>query len=104
MRPYHIGGDDELSFDGLIRNTGNLLWKDKGVRNFPRSKIMEMREVLTLGKDARKTFVEDMKNHKRYIPKINGRSYDLTLFENTETPYLDMIELMEFYPSFELDK
>ena len=105
MRPYHIGGDnDELSFEGLIRNIGNLLWKDKDVRNFPRSKIMEMREILTLGEDARKTFVKDMKIHKRYIPEISSRSYDITLFENNKTPYLDMIELMEFYPSFELDK
>jgi len=104
MRPYHIEGADELSFDGLVRNIGNLLWKDKGVRNFPRSKIMEMREVLILGEDARRTFVQDMKNHKRDIPAVTGSSYDITLFDNSKTPYLDMIELMGFYPSFEFDK
>lgn len=93
MRPYHIGGnDDEQSFKVLVENTKALR------QNFPKSKIMELRRVLTLGEEARKTFVQQMEARGSRLPKIAGRTYEKSLFEDSKTPYFDMIELMDFYP------
>ncbi|MBW2165010.1 MAG: hypothetical protein JRG74_02585 [Deltaproteobacteria bacterium] len=37
------------------------------------------------------------------LPKIEGRSkFAESIFDSNETVYFDMIELMEFYPDFEL--
>ncbi len=95
MRPYHFRGDfDELSFDRLVDNTGGLLWKNDRDINFPRSKIKELRGVLTLGEEAHKIFVNEA--------KVRERNIEEKLFRNDKTPYFDMIELMEIYPDFEL--
>lgn len=96
IRPYRIGKDsDEFSFNRLVENTGRLLWKSTKDANFPKSKIKELRSVLTLGEDACKTFVNESKARGRDFISEN-------LFPNTRTPYFDMIELMELYPDFEL--
>lgn len=95
FRPYKIGSKDEYSFKSFVENT-------KKLKKFPNSKIKELRQVLTLGEAANKTFVQEMEARGLELPKIDGRSYEDKLFQDSKTPYFDMIELMEFYPSFEL--
>ena len=65
---------------------------------------MELREEITRGETASRKFAIEMAARGKTLPVIPGFSYNIHLWENKETPYFDMIELMEFYPSFELDK
>ncbi|MFO0795670.1 MAG: hypothetical protein U0586_16595 [Candidatus Brocadiaceae bacterium] len=90
--PYKLGKDDKLCFDTLIENIKTI--KNK----FPRTKVKELRQVLTLGKEVTKRFMAELTARGLKLEIINSDS----LFENRKTPYFDMIELMEYYPSFEL--
>jgi len=94
-RPYKFTSQyDEYGFDLFVKNTGILR------EEFPRNKIHELRQVLTLSKESAIQFVQEMKHRERELPEIPGKTYHETLFENSITPYFDMIELMEFCPDF----
>lgn len=95
FRPYKIGDDPIWGFNTLIKNT-------KKLKEFPKSKIMEFRKVLTIGKESTQTFINELNARGLELPKINGKNYHINGFENSITPYFDMLELMEVYPSFEL--
>ncbi|MFN3531843.1 MAG: Cas10/Cmr2 second palm domain-containing protein [Candidatus Brocadia sp.] len=99
--PYKIGKHDEYGFDTLIKNIKELKDPEKG---WPRSKIEELRQVLTLGKEATETFVREIDARRLELPKIKGRCFEHSLFEDSETPYFDMVELMKFYPEFALQE
>lgn len=96
FRPYNIGNANEKSAETLVKNTAMLK------NEFPKSKIKEMREVLTLGKECTERFVNEIEARGLKLPIIDGKSYETALIKD-DTPYFDMIELMEFYPSFELE-
>ncbi len=98
FRPYALGGDkdDPRSFDLFVKNAGAL-------GKFPNNKLKELRQVLTLSRDAAAQFVKETAFRGRSFPEIPGRGYHETLFENSKTPYFDMIELLEYYPDFALD-
>lgn len=100
FRPYRITSDrtDPQSFDLLIRKAGRLK------ENFPNNKIKELRQILTLSEEAGKRFVREMKYRGRPLPELPGTDYATSLFQNSKTPYFDMIELVEFYPDFEFPK
>lgn len=98
--PYQTGVDPNYGFDTLIKNIKTL--KDTG-RGWPRSKIEGLRQVMTLGKEATETFVSEINARGLKLPKIEGKKFENYLFENSETPYFDMVELMKFYPEFALD-
>jgi hypothetical protein len=96
-RPYYLAQDDGYNFDAFVAAAKELL------KEFPQSKIMELREVLTLPESAADTFVDEAKALNRKLPIIpGGISYDLGLWIGGETPYFDLIELIDFYPDFEL--
>ncbi len=99
FRPYKITPqDNDSQFDLFVKNTAKLKYQ------FPTNKIHELRKVLTLSKESTEQFVKEMEFRGLKLPRIPGRNYHQTLFENQQTPYFDMIELMEFYPDFELRK
>lgn len=88
MRPYRIGGEgDSLSFETLVAKTTELK------KILPHSKIKELRLALTQGDDVINAFVNETAARTRDITKIAGN-----VFENSKTPYFDMIEFMEVYP------
>ncbi len=94
MRPYCLKSDKpEHDFSALVENT-------KILSLLPNNKIKDMRLILTLGKDQTKIFIDEIKarGDADKIPKIQGRQFEISLFENSVTPYFDMIELMELYP------
>jgi len=99
FRPYKVlpkDNKDEKSFELLVKNAGTL-------KKFPKNKIKEMRDVMNLSKEATKTFVKKLEYRDLSLPEIPGRSeFAESIFDNGETVYFDMIELMEFYPDFEL--
>ncbi len=109
-RPYKIvdSQKNNNSFDLFVKNTGELK------KNFPKNKIHELRRVLTLSGEATDQFIAEMKNRKKEFPKMPGHKSQTLLFQekdektehdemNSYTPYFDMIELMKFYPDFELN-
>ncbi len=99
FRPYKVlpeDENDEKSFDLLVKNTGTL-------KKFPKNKIKEMRDVMNLSEKATQTFVRKLAYRDLALPGIEGRSeFAKLIYDNDETIYFDMIELMEFYPDFEL--
>jgi len=97
-RPYMINSEDKSGFDLLVKKTKRLK------NTLARTKIKDLRNIMTMGQEETRKFLnllsakdvkEDVKDYGSFLKGI---------FENKETPYFDMIELMEFYPSFELEK
>lgn len=98
MRPYSIGAVRELI--GMVKKMGDL----------PKSDIKQLREILGSTEDERNDFI----NHMRYRGKIipdgfmnknymdidNGKSF----FVNSETPYMDIIEMMNLLPLFVIER
>ena len=99
FRPYCLSRHDEKNFGDFVDRTRALRKQD-----FPNSKLKELREVLTLGGEAASAFLQEEKIRGRKFPEIADQEYHEKLFANSRTPYFDMLELMELYPKFELDK
>ncbi|MFZ5518648.1 MAG: Cas10/Cmr2 second palm domain-containing protein [Candidatus Zhuqueibacterota bacterium] len=100
FRPYKLISETnhDKSFIQLINNT-------KELEKLPNSKIKEFRRMLTLSQESLTQFVQELEYRGRSLPTIKGRSKDLFFNISNEkgdtenqTPYFDMIELMEFYP------
>ncbi|MDY0096542.1 MAG: hypothetical protein RBT80_27910 [Candidatus Vecturithrix sp.] len=101
-RPYKLVPEetqDEYSFELLLRKATELQSP-----HFPRNKLYELREALTLSKEATDRFVRELDFRGHKLPEIPARNYHKTPFENRKTPYFDMIELLELYPQFALPK
>jgi hypothetical protein len=106
FRPYKIKNNSENGFETLVENTKKLK------KEFPKNKIKELRRVLTLGQESIDTFMNHIKARGLKLPEIREKTYHENIFgdigknikgENIKaSPYFDMIEFMEFYPSFEL--
>jgi len=96
FRPYKINSTDEKGFETLVKNTQELK------NSLPKNKRKELRQVLTLGKASIEKYMSQNKARRLKLPEIKGNNYHIRIYENNETPYFDMIEFMEFYPSFEL--
>ncbi|MDI6714678.1 MAG: hypothetical protein QMD43_06605 [Thermodesulfovibrio sp.] len=97
LRPYKITDLDEL-----IKGVAELKKKKDGKDSYPRSKIMKLRQVLYLGENEQRLFIEELKVRGLKLPVYKDfKGNDIIL--NNKTPYFDMIELMEFYPEFALN-
>lgn len=95
--PYRIDNDnDNKSFYYIKR--GIDIFRDN--EKWPRSKLMEFRSLLHHTDVEIKEFIESMQNRGLLLPELNeGSQYHKKGWENKETPYFDMIELMDFYLS-----
>lgn len=96
--PYRTGDHYEYGLDTLIKNIRALTITPPPEKQFPRSKLKELRQVITLGKDATSRFVQELEARGLQLPVINGSFYHKTLWEGQKTPYFDMVDIMEFYP------
>jgi hypothetical protein len=97
LRPYNVSEDKEKnSFNKFVENTISL------IKDFPKSKIKDLREVLYLGEESTKSFANQLKARELKFPEIQNYKFGENLFDEKITPYFDMIELTEIYPSFEL--
>lgn len=97
-RPYKIADSSDYSFEVFVERT-KVLKKD-----WPNNKIKELREVLTLGKDAVNIFLNETKSRGLKLPDVNSKKYNEKIFVGDVTPYFDMIELLEYYPKYELEE
>jgi len=88
LRPYKIE-----DFEEMVKSCASF----NNSKTFPHSKIMELREILYSGKQAEQAFVEKIKARGLELPvykEFNGKE----ISKNNQTPYFDMIEIMDFYP------
>ncbi len=100
FRPYKIKDSNEKGFEILVQNTKKLK------KDFPKNKLKELRQALTLGQESIDKFKKHITARGLNLPEIEGKTYQKNLFVGETqrlTPYFDMIEFMEFYPSFELE-
>ena len=98
FRPYRLEDNTANDFYRFVENTKQIK------KIFPKSKLMQLREELTRGETASRTFHLEMSVRGRDFPDIPNMPTKESLWGNDKkTPYFDMIELIEFYPSFALD-
>lgn len=111
-RHYTLDGDEKLRFgpyviDNLLRENSikNLKYGMRHFkRNWPHSKVKELRSMLASGKDMTEAFIKDQQVKGRTLPSVEGPvDYTLSGWENNTTPYFDMIELLDFYPDYFLE-
>lgn len=117
LRPYRvIGKVDYCSLSECIRGIDQLsglkfdpeekAWFEFDESKWPRSKLKELREVLTMGDPVSRRFIKEMEYRHRTLPNVkeypecknNGWIPDRHEIGSKVTPYFDMLELMEIYP------
>ncbi len=101
LRPYRIE-DTKLGIEDIIN--ASKVFSDK--KNWPNSKIKLLRDVLFGSKLDRSNFIQELKFRGRKLPvfpKAQSKFEDAIVVDQV-TPYLDVIELMEFYPASLLKK
>jgi len=105
IREYHYrtpSGDDLFLRPYKITDLDELLNKVNELkRQFPRSKIMELRCVLYAGKNEQKLFLEELKARGLRLPEYKEFKVDEIILSK-KTPYFDIIEIMDLYPEFAL--
>lgn len=102
--PYLVACDDKS-------NEKNIYHFKKGIKTFmdkekwPRSKVKEFREILTLGKDVSQRFIDDakLKDIHLYKHEETSKDYSIKAWVDRWTPYFDMIELLDLFPERYLD-
>jgi len=104
--PYSIEKDNEpdKNISYLVEPDKSISYLVNGIQHFktnwPRSKIKELRDVITQGEEASNLFVKNMEARNLHLPQVNNKT-SVWHDEGDGTkssPYFDMIELMEFYP------
>ncbi len=100
MKPYPLSING-ICFKDIVDAAKKFSEKNKDGRLiFPRNKLNELREVLTQSREACKEFKSNLEVRGHKLPEIKGGMYK-DFFENNETPFADIIELIKNYP-FEL--
>jgi hypothetical protein len=112
LRPYRVVGkeNDYRDLSECIKGIKHFKGMNDGVegeesdqKEWPNSKIKELREVLTMDPNSAKIFIQEMSYRDRTLPEIEGcpECKDtgwLCVNKEQVTPYFDMLELMEIYP------
>lgn len=102
--PYCLD-EEQQNAEKSIRNLKEGIKEFGDKEKWARSKVKELRTVLSLGKIGSKKFIDEMKAKDLELPGVTGGTdYRTTGWENARTPYFDMVELIEFYPQYFLKK
>lgn len=100
-RPYPLGRlENTTDFNLKSLLSGVAVLRDR--KNFPRTKLKELRSVLSMSEGAREQYLQESRLRKRRLPGIEGHNFEEKLFINRRTIYFDMLELTEFYPPYAL--
>lgn len=98
MRPYEL---EKLS--ELISQARTLAARSStGKRLFPSSKLHKIVKALYGTKPEQKLLMQQLSVRGLRLPKFGEMFNGEELIVDRKTPYLDMIEILEFYPSFAL--
>jgi hypothetical protein len=104
QRPFGIKTNTKFDIDNYLEPMKTFTEKDsQGKKKFPRNKIKELRSVIVKGKDECEKFTHHLNAIDLNLPSF-GDEFKNNQIVNGGTPYFDMIELLDFYPEFELMK
>lgn len=95
--PYAL--DDESD----IKHINNLKTGINDLNKIPRNKVYELRSVLPLGVNKTSELIKHLEVRGYKLPESSDEQFSIDGWVNQETPYFDMIDLMEFYPIFLLE-
>lgn len=92
-------GDSAHRLDKLLSCTTQFLeGKKKNPPLMANNKIKELRGVLQRGQDDAKKFLRQLHHQKQDLPTVPGwEDFKANLWHDDTTPYVDAIELMDFY-------
>ena len=98
-RKLHFGAYLVCGEDDNLHKLENLL---SCTVQFPHlmanNKIKELRGVLQRGQDDAKKFLRQLRHQGKYLPTVSGwENFKANLWHDGSTPYVDAIELMDFY-------
>ncbi|MFZ3383580.1 MAG: hypothetical protein WA144_06610 [Candidatus Methanoperedens sp.] len=100
LRPYRVAGikTDYRDLKECINGINHL-------NKWPRSKLMELREILNEGQIASEQFIKEIEFRGLKLPEVKDNSkFKNSGWSDKITPYFDMIDLKDFYPDFEIDE
>ena len=82
-----------------LHNIENLLdCAAKFPKSMANNKIKELRDVLQRGQDAAEKFLQQLGYQQQHLPDVaDWDNFQATLWHDGATPYVDAIELMDFY-------
>ena len=104
QRPFGIKTNTKFDMDKYLEPMKTFSEKDsQGKKKFPRNKIKELRSAIIKGKDECEKFTHHLNAIDLNLPSF-GDEFKNNQIVNGGTPYFDMIELLDFYPEFELMK
>ena len=91
--PYRVDGKetDAHALQNLEKAIGEL-------SKMPRNKLKELRRVIARGENERKSFLAQLMHQKLALPKVASWSdYETSLWKERKTPYVDAIEMLDYY-------
>lgn len=102
--PYRVDGDDTepAALSNLLEAMQQVHF---GLHKMPMSKLKEMRRVLAAGRHQQVQFKQQLDylirsnpNNNMRFPEIEAwRPFEKELWSGGKTPYVDMIEMLDFY-------
>ncbi|MBQ4404237.1 MAG: hypothetical protein II857_07480 [Selenomonadaceae bacterium] len=97
--PYRVCNDAAPYKRDRLHNLENLLTcTTKFPKAMANNKIKELRGVLQRGQDDAQKFLQQLKNQDKHLPDVpDWDNFKETLWHNGATPYVDAIELTDFY-------
>lgn len=97
MRPYSI-----KEIPRLLDCMTQVTYDDK--TKLPQTKIKHLREVLYEGEKASQEFIKELGYRGKSLPQFSHSDETIKGFSNGKSPYIDIIELADFYPKVLLRK
>ncbi|MBR6888139.1 MAG: hypothetical protein IKN16_06800 [Selenomonadaceae bacterium] len=97
--PYRVCNDSAPYKRDRLHNLENLLTcTTKFPKAMANNKIKELRGVLQRGQDDATKFLQQLEHQQQHLPDVpDWDNFKETLWHNGATPYVDAIELMDFY-------
>jgi len=96
-RPYKIS-----QLPKILRCINQLVYNKN--TKLPQSKIKKLRDVLYQGKVSTTKFIKELNYRDYKLPKFEHSDEVKNGFEEVESPYLDIIEMIDFCPEFYIKK
>jgi len=92
--PYVCDKNDE---ENSIKNLKNGI---KHFQNFPKTKLMQLRDtIFNSTEEECKAFVNELEKKGYSLHKIKNRKYHEQIWQDNNTPYYEIIEMIDFYPN-----
>lgn len=105
--PYQIATESVFAGDKDINKLKRGMLSFADVKKWPRNKTKELRTAFNLGPGAIQTFLVDAKAQGMDLPSSGSLGYQTDYsrhgFKNQITPYYDMLDMLDYYPSFLLE-